>query len=150
MSSREISGEGCPPVDAQEVGLAGALEQEDAGLADAVHLVSQRQVVVAQVGLVVFAVPCEPVTAKPPLSSSSISDDTFQAMQRRHHLLKRMPGSSKTNVPLYLSEGVRHSSGAHPSGSLMKSMRSFPLVSGASATMSLTRFTQLATKESLS
>ena len=39
---------------------------------------------------------------------------------------------------------------AHPSGSLMKSTSSFPLVSGASATMFLTRLTQLATKALLS
>ena len=54
------------PVDAQELGLASTLQQEDAGWADCVQLVAQLQVVAAQRRLVCLCLPSQPKTARPP------------------------------------------------------------------------------------
>ena len=54
------------PVDAEELGLASTLQQEDAGGTDCIQLVAHLQVVAAQRRLVRLCLPCQPKTARPP------------------------------------------------------------------------------------
>ncbi len=57
-------GGGCAPVDAEELGLASALKEQDAGGADDTQLVAQVQVVAAKPWLVRLCLPCEPKSAR--------------------------------------------------------------------------------------